>query len=207
MFNLLTAISHMHSRGVFHRDIKLDSILIQSQLPSVLLTNFCYSETQISQTQYKKCGTPGFIAPEIFKTKLYTPKADIFSFGCFGSTQEEILQKNESALINYQIQYCIISQRRKQLCRNVSSSGINLLKGLLISDPDQRSSAQQAIQHNWFIKIGTKQKAKFHQNIIKGKYFEQQLKIRLILLIVFYIRFHLVYQLKIEQKRSSGVLT
>ncbi|CAD8111876.1 unnamed protein product [Paramecium primaurelia] len=173
MFNLLTAISHMHSRGVFHRDIKLDSILIQSQLPSVLLTNFCYSETYIPQTTYKKCGTPGFIAPEIFKTKLYTPKADMFSLGCLfyvlyfgkipfsGSTQEEILQKNEAAVIDYQIQ--------KQLCRKVSSSGINLLKALLISDPEQRLSAQQALQHHWFIKMGTKQQAKFHKNIIKGK--------------------------------------
>ncbi|CAK73920.1 unnamed protein product (macronuclear) [Paramecium tetraurelia] len=110
MFNLLTAISHMHARGVFHRDIKLDSILIQSQLPSVLLTNFCYSETYIPQTPFKKCGTPGFIAPEIFKTKLYTPKADMFSLGCLfyvlyfgkipfsGSSQEEILSRNEAAL-------------------------------------------------------------------------------------------------------------
>ncbi|CAD8207168.1 unnamed protein product [Paramecium octaurelia] len=173
MFNLLTAISHMHSRGVFHRDIKLDSILIQSQLPSVLLTNFCYSETYIPQTPFKKCGTPGFIAPEIFKTKLYTPKADMFSLGCLfyvlyfgkipfsGSSQEEILSRNEAAVVDYQIQ--------KQLCRKVSSSGINLLKALLISDPEQRLSAQQALQHHWFIKMGTKQQAKFHKNIIKGK--------------------------------------
>ncbi|CAD8109606.1 unnamed protein product [Paramecium primaurelia] len=143
-------------------DIKLYSILIQIQLPSVILTNFCYSEIYISQTKYKKCGTQGFIAPEIFKTKLYTPKADIFSLGCLysvlyfgkipfsGSTQEEILQKNEAVLIDYKIQ-------------------INLLKGLLISDPNQRLSAEQAIQHHQFIKMGTKQKEKFHTNIIKGK--------------------------------------
>jgi len=30
---------------------------------------------------FKKCGTPGFVAPEIFKTKNYTPKVDIFSLG------------------------------------------------------------------------------------------------------------------------------
>ncbi|CAD8120263.1 unnamed protein product [Paramecium sonneborni] len=173
MFNLLTAISHMHSRGVFHRDIKLDSILIQSQLPSILLINFCYSETYIEQTNYKKCGTPGFIAPEIFKTKLYTPKVDMFSLGCLfyvlyygkipfsGQSQEEILQKNEVGVVDYQIQ--------KQLCRKVSSSGINLLKALLNIDPEQRLSAQQALQHHWFIKMGTKQEARFHKNIIKGK--------------------------------------
>jgi serine/threonine protein kinase len=27
------------------------------------------------------CGTPGFIAPECFNGRSYTPKSDIFSFG------------------------------------------------------------------------------------------------------------------------------
>lgn len=29
----------------------------------------------------KKVGTPGFLAPEVFKSKHYDPKADVYSIG------------------------------------------------------------------------------------------------------------------------------
>jgi serine/threonine protein kinase len=63
---------------------------------------------------YKKCGTPGFIAPEIFKYKNYTPKVDIFSLGvvlyslCFGKMpfyserQEDTLARNKACIIDYE---------------------------------------------------------------------------------------------------------
>ena len=37
----------MHSRGVFHRDIKLENLFVPEnrRLPFILLSNFCYSET------------------------------------------------------------------------------------------------------------------------------------------------------------------
>lgn len=34
-----------------------------------------------NKSAFKKCGTAGFIAPEIFKTKNYDSKVDIFSLG------------------------------------------------------------------------------------------------------------------------------
>jgi serine/threonine protein kinase len=47
MYGLITAIAHMHSKGVFHRDIKLDNLFVPEnrRIPFVLLSNFCYSES------------------------------------------------------------------------------------------------------------------------------------------------------------------
>ena len=91
MYGLLSALAHMHSKGIFHRDIKLDNLFVpeNKRLPFVLLTNFCYSEsfrftgsdTRERPQGYKKCGTPGYVAPEIFKTKFYDSKIDVFSLG------------------------------------------------------------------------------------------------------------------------------
>jgi serine/threonine protein kinase len=128
MYNLIGAISHMHSKGVFHRDIKLDNLFVPEnrRLPFVLLSNFCYSEQfklskgASSPTQgYKKCGTPGYVAPEIFRTKNYDQKIDIFSLGVVfyilvygkmpfeGKDQEEILKANEKGEIDFKAEYHI----------------------------------------------------------------------------------------------------
>jgi serine/threonine protein kinase len=78
----------MHSKGVFHRDIKLDNVFVpdKRRLPFAILSNFCYSEVfklkGAPEAQiFKKCGTPGYVAPEIFKTKSYDLKVDVFSLG------------------------------------------------------------------------------------------------------------------------------
>lgn len=43
---LLVCLQYMHSKGVFHRDIRFENIFIPEnrKLPFVVLTNFCNSE-------------------------------------------------------------------------------------------------------------------------------------------------------------------
>lgn len=125
MYGLLGALSHMHLKGVFHRDIKLENLLVPEgrNLPFALLSNFCYSENfrlggGANHGGYKKCGTPGFVAPEIFRTKNYDQKVDVFSLGVVfyilvfgkspfdGSEQEEVLKQNEKCDIDFRAEYC-----------------------------------------------------------------------------------------------------
>ena len=88
MKNLVSALAHMHEKGVMHRDIKPDNILLESIKNDydVRIADFGLA-TLINENEilYKRCGTPGFIAPEIISYKdggkMYNEKCDIFSAG------------------------------------------------------------------------------------------------------------------------------
>jgi serine/threonine protein kinase len=71
---------------IIHRDIKLENILINKILDkcdySVLIADFGFAAfTTEEHTLSHKCGSPGYVAPEIFLKLPYSYKVDIFSLG------------------------------------------------------------------------------------------------------------------------------
>ena len=80
---IIQGIQYVHTKGVLHRDIKLDNILLTSE-GDVKICDFGVSKiiASKSQLQTEQCGTPAYIAPEVFKGKGYFGfKSDIWSAG------------------------------------------------------------------------------------------------------------------------------
>ena len=84
------------------------------------LADFGLSEfVQDPDQLYKRSGTPGYVAPEILKDRNYDTKADIFGAGVilyllycyllrltgctpfFGENTAEIVERNQSAIVQY----------------------------------------------------------------------------------------------------------
>lgn len=70
-----------------HRDLKPQNILLKSQLndTDIVLADFGLAMFMKDEPLFKRCGTPGFVAPEILKYEsdfeFYDEKCDIFSAG------------------------------------------------------------------------------------------------------------------------------
>jgi tRNA A-37 threonylcarbamoyl transferase component Bud32 len=79
---VVSAIDYCHQRGICHRDIKMDNIIIDRQL-RVKLIDFGFS-TYSGKEQLLRiyCGTPSYMSPEIVtKTPYNGLKADMWALG------------------------------------------------------------------------------------------------------------------------------
>jgi serine/threonine protein kinase len=80
------AVQHIHSHSMLHRDIKSANVLIMSN-GLVKLADFGFSrqyEDTVSSAVAKTfCGTPYYLAPELWKNRRYSNKAEVWSLGVF----------------------------------------------------------------------------------------------------------------------------
>jgi serine/threonine protein kinase len=84
MRSILKCIEFIHEKGIMHRNIKLENFIfsIQDDYTILKLVDFEYAQFfNDSEFIIKKCGSLGFIAPELFHKNLYDEKCDIFSAG------------------------------------------------------------------------------------------------------------------------------
>jgi len=88
----LKALVALDKQGIMHRDLKPDNIILKKKgvrmRDNILkLVDFGLATYQdVDEYLFKRCGTPGFVAPEVINAKRgenvkYSTKCDVFSVG------------------------------------------------------------------------------------------------------------------------------
>lgn len=85
MTQLMSGLYYLEERGLVHRDIKPQNILLtdRSAYPTIKLADFGFAkQLEVSRLEDTWCGTPLYMAPEVISGKVkYTNKADLWSVG------------------------------------------------------------------------------------------------------------------------------
>lgn len=88
LFNFISALNYLHQQNIIHRDLKPENLLLKNKDndTEIVIADFGLATILNSHNiLFKRCGTPGFVAPEILNYRdgdsIFDPKCDIFSAG------------------------------------------------------------------------------------------------------------------------------
>ena len=166
---LARGINKLAKMNLVHRDLKPNNVLLRKTSnitpDDVVIVDFGLA-TNVNTTTFifKRCGTPGYIAPEIISSAnpehdfKVTTKSDMFGLGALiyalickrnpfenkGEAVDQIIRANLDCKVNY----------TDPAFNAISANWKHLLQNLLVTEPSLRMDAPELLAHDLF--FGTK---------------------------------------------------
>ncbi|OHW99594.1 CAMK CAMK1 protein kinase [Colletotrichum incanum] len=151
----LSAVAYLHDHGIVHRDLKPENLLFRTPEDNadLLIADFGLSRI-MDEEQFHvlttTCGTPGYMAPEIFKKIGHGKPVDIWALGVItyfllcGYTPFDRDSDFEEmqAILNADYSFTPFDY-----WRGVSDHAKDFIRRCLTIDPNKRMTAHDALQH------------------------------------------------------------
>eukprot|EP00359_Climacostomum_virens_P007004 CAMPEP_0204901440 /NCGR_PEP_ID=MMETSP1397-20131031/3086_1 /ASSEMBLY_ACC=CAM_ASM_000891 /TAXON_ID=49980 /ORGANISM="Climacostomum Climacostomum virens, Strain Stock W-24" /LENGTH=444 /DNA_ID=CAMNT_0052069803 /DNA_START=159 /DNA_END=1493 /DNA_ORIENTATION=- len=153
MTRLYKALVYCHNKQCVHRDLKLENILVSdpNDVLSFKIADFGLACNLEVEPLGKRCGSAGYIAPEVIYGKKQTNKIDVFSAGVIchillsgtapfrGSTELNVMRANAECKLDLSTKYW----------DHISEVGKDFVRKILARNPRLRPTAIEALQHPW----------------------------------------------------------
>ncbi|OBZ78190.1 Serine/threonine-protein kinase MARK2 [Grifola frondosa] len=146
---LCLAVAYVHEKGIVHRDLKLENVLLDERC-RVKLGDFGFTrEFERGSLLETFCGTTGYASPEMLLAKKYLgPEVDVWSLGVILYTlltgtlpfddDDESIMKDKVIKGEYEDPEWLSQESR------------DLLRDILQTDPTKRLTIAQILEHPWF---------------------------------------------------------
>jgi len=151
---LLKAVQFMHERGIAHRDLKPQNLLLENKddNTSVKVCDFGFAKrVHMPQSLTTLCGSLHYVAPELLKNHPYDESADMWSVGVViyfllagylpfhHKDQHELFKIIRLGKYNF----------NTQNWSGISKEATRLIEKLLEVDPSTRYTATKALESDW----------------------------------------------------------
>ncbi|EEH08323.1 protein kinase [Histoplasma capsulatum G186AR] len=148
---IASALDYCHRNSIVHRDLKIENILI-SKTGDIKIIDFGLSNLYSPKSQLKTfCGSLYFAAPELLQARQYVgPEVDVWSFGIVlyvlvcgkvpfdDQSMPQLHAKIKKGVVEYP--------------QGLSSDCRHIISRMLVTDPKQRASLNEIINHPWMTK-------------------------------------------------------
>jgi len=152
---VLEAVQYLHSLGIVHRDLKLENLLCADDSDKTLhiyVADFGLSKIiEDEQQTTTQVGSMEYTAPEVLLGVPYQKSVDLWSIGvityalltgCFPF----FAPNHDNAILYAKIQALDYSWKDFP---DVSEDAKDFIKHLLVKDPADRYTPEQALAHHW----------------------------------------------------------
>ncbi|KAA0177705.1 hypothetical protein FNF27_00877 [Cafeteria roenbergensis] len=153
------ALAYLHSRGIVHRDLKPENLLLKedSYTSEIKIADFGLSQLiRSSERLVKVCGTWAYAAPEMADAARpgYDTKFDTWGYGVIlsvvltgfhpfdpegGLPVDTIKHRARNAIWDFD----------QQEWEAMSAPARDLIRRLIVKDPERRLSAAEMVEHPW----------------------------------------------------------
>mmetsp|Transcript_54851 Transcript_54851/g.151182 ORF Transcript_54851/g.151182 Transcript_54851/m.151182 type:complete len:1189 (-) Transcript_54851:129-3695(-) len=154
VLQMLSALRYMHAHGVMHRDLKLENWLLSSpDDPTLQLIDFGLSKHFMPEEMIKGAvGSAYYVAPEVLQGE-YTELCDMWSLGVITymlvSGSPPFWGKDDRGIRQH-----IISGKYRfpsKAFDKVTDQCKDFIRSLLVLNPDERLTAEEALEHPWLV--------------------------------------------------------
>ncbi|KAL4855058.1 Serine/threonine-protein kinase SRK2A [Chlorella vulgaris] len=164
---LIIALAYCHSMGVTNRDIKLENTLLTGgACPTIKLADFGLSKDHdMHSAPTSRVGTPAYLAPEVINNRPGRPydarKADLWSAAillyCMVANRYPFRRATDDRLpyaeaMQAQFRRILLAEYDFPPNKPFSDDLKDLIRHMLVVDPQQRFGMQDIFQHPWFCK-------------------------------------------------------